>query len=140
MTIHHRPPKQKPDPNRKFSYQADDIFVEMEDGSEKSLRDYLKEEEDEKLHDMIKENVLTITMIFDKRVREFINKIVMAPSNPMKVKYYHYRVEFQKRGAGHVHGVLWLDLDELENTFPGLKSAMKKLKSQSNLNMRERLL
>ena len=52
--------------------------------------------------------------------------------------YYHYKMEFQKRGAGHIHGVLWLDLDELENTFPGLKSAMKKLKSQDSLNMREK--
>ena len=30
LTIHHRPPKQQPDPNRKFSYQADDIFVEVD--------------------------------------------------------------------------------------------------------------
>ena len=138
LTIHHRPPKQKHDPSRKFSYQADDIFVEMENGDEKSLEDYLREEEDDKLHEMIRENILTITMIFDKRVREFINKIVMAPSNPMKVKYYHYRVEFQKRGAGHIHGVLWLDLDELEDKFPGLKSAMKKLKSQASLNKQEK--
>ena len=23
--------------------------------------------------------------------------------------HYHYRVEYQKRGAGHIHGVIWLE-------------------------------
>ena len=27
----------------------------------------------------------------------------------MCVNYYNYRVEFQMRGAGHIHGTLWLD-------------------------------
>ena len=32
----------------------------------------------------------------------------------MNVKSYTYKVEFQDRGAGHIHGTLWLKLDELE--------------------------
>ena len=134
-TIHFRPSKEQPDPSRKYSYQADDIFVE-ENGKEKPLKKYL--EENMNLHETVKENVLTITMIFDKRVQAFLNKIIMAPSNPQKAKYYHYRVEFQRRGAGHIHGVLWLDLDQLETTFPGLKSAFKKLKDQESLNKKEK--
>ena len=137
LTIHYRPPKEQPDKSSKYSYQADDIFIFVEeDGKEKPLRDFLNENVD--LHKTVKENVLTVTMMFDKRVKEFINKLVMAPSNPMKVRYYHYRVEFQKRGAGHIHGVLWLDLDELEKTFKGLTTAMKKFKTQEPLTKKEK--
>ena len=28
------------------------------------------------------------------------------------VKYYNYKVEFQARGAGHIHGVLWIDMKD----------------------------
>ena len=31
----------------------------------------------------------------------------------MKVRHISYRVEFQGRGAGHIHGVLWVDLEEV---------------------------
>ena len=30
------------------------------------------------------------------------------------VEYYQYKVEFQERGAGHIHGTLWLKLDMME--------------------------
>ena len=33
----------------------------------------------------------------------------------MCVDKYSYKVEFQERGAGHVHGVLWVNLHEIEN-------------------------
>jgi len=33
----------------------------------------------------------------------------MSKFNEMHVQYYNYRVEFQMRGAGHIHGVLWID-------------------------------
>ena len=32
----------------------------------------------------------------------------------MKIKYISYRVEFQGRGAAHIHGTLWLDMKEIE--------------------------
>ena len=38
----------------------------------------------------------------------------MGPNNPMSVEYFTYKVEFQERGAGHIHGTLWLDLKRLE--------------------------
>ena len=38
----------------------------------------------------------------------------MSKSNPMAVKYYSTKVEFQGRGAAHNHGVLWVDIDRME--------------------------
>ena len=64
----------------------DNIFV-MDEGRKTPLSEFLEKED---LHEMVRKNVLTITKIFDKRVHKFMSKIVMAPSNPMKTKYYHY--------------------------------------------------
>ena len=58
----------------------------------------------------------------------------MAETSKMYPIYYHYRVEFQMRGAGHVHGVLWLDEQKLENDFPGLNAAFAKLRIKETLN------
>ena len=112
----------------KYSYKKDNIFVRTNDGDKIPLHDFLSKED---LPKIVKDNLLTLTKIFDKRVHAFISKIVMAQSNPMKTKFYHYRVEFQKRGAGHIHGVLWLDIPEIEKnnkSLSGLTSAMNKLK------------
>ena len=38
----------------------------------------------------------------------------MGMNNPMKIKYISYRVEFQGRGAAHIHGTLWLNIKEIE--------------------------
>ena len=43
----------------------------------------------------------------------------MANSNPLSVRYYSYKVEFQQRGAGHIHGILWLDFQRLEKLVEG---------------------
>ena len=59
--------------------------------------------------------MLTATRYFDHRLKMFINKIMMGQNNPMNVKYYTYKVEFQDRGASHIHGTLWLGLDKIEN-------------------------
>lgn len=32
----------------------------------------------------------------------------------MSVRFYSYKVEFQQRGAAHIHGIIWLNLDMLE--------------------------
>merc|ERR1711978_347484 len=84
-----------------YAYEAFDIFVQEEGGEKVLLKDYLANED---LHEMVRKNILAITMNFDRRVHSFINNIVKAPSSPMKVDYYHYRVEFQLRGAAHIHG------------------------------------
>ena len=79
----------------------------------------------------------------------------MGANNPMNVKYYTYKVEFQDRGAGHIHGTLWLDMDKIEDLvkdddgtlrqrnkaqgeekscFKGLKKAFKKLRNNTKLD------
>ena len=39
----------------------------------------------------------------------------MGKNNHMYVKHYTYKVEFQDRGAGHIHGTLWLGLKKIDN-------------------------
>ena len=39
---------------------------------------------------------------------------MMGGGNPMMVEYYSYKTEFQDRGAGHIHGVLWIKLHKIE--------------------------
>ena len=81
----------------------------------KPIRQFIEEDLEESLHELVRGNVLTATRYFDHRVKQFINKIMMGKNNPMHVKYYTYKVEFQERGAGHIHGTLWLDLDAIQN-------------------------
>ena len=82
----------------------------------------------------------------------------MGSNNPMHVKNYTYKVEFQDRGAGHVHGTLWLRMDKIENlvkdedgtlrernendleskaVFSGLKAAFKKFRNNEKLTEKE---
>ena len=84
--------------------------------------------------------------------------IVMGANNPMHVKNYTYKVEFQDRGAGHIHGTLWLRLDKIEklvknddgtlrkmtqddssqkNVFKGLTTAFKKFRHSQPLDDHE---
>ena len=105
------------------------------------------------IHDEMRKNVLTLTRHFDHRVKMFMKNIVMGDNNPMNVQYFNYRIEFQARGAGHTHGVLWLDLEAVERDlegnkiyhinnqgisvpkliFPGVKEAMTKIKNDEIL-------
>ena len=55
----------------------------------------------------------------------------------MNTKHYQYRIEFQARGAGHVHGVLWLDLTELEKDFPGIENIFQSIKANQNFSDQE---
>ena len=43
----------------------------------------------------------------------------MNRNNTMHVLRYNYKVEFQMRGAGHIHGVLWVDFDAVERDEDG---------------------
>ena len=133
LNISYTPSKEKS--TGKYSFQPDEIWVTMAEGQKQRLDDYLAHQND---HQLIKENVLTLTMSFDKRVHAFLRRIVRAKSSPMKVQHYHYRVEFQLRGAGHIHGVLWTDLKEQEKTFPGLSSAMTKLRISARLSAEDK--
>lgn len=98
-----------------------------EEPEEKLLEDYMQGLDDSK-HEIIRKNVQTITRCFDRRVKSFIKNVVMGPGNPMHIVLYTYRVEFQKRGHAHVHGCLWMDIDAMEKSFPGLKAAFQSLR------------
>ena len=130
----------------------------------KDLKQYIEEEIKTSLHELIRGNVLLATRFFNQRVKKFFSTIVMGRNNPMNVQYYTYKVEFQERGAGHIHGTLWLNLDKLEelirsdegilvdkhNNNPndkgpekirplkGLKSAFKTLKNNGKINDEEK--
>ena len=82
----------------------------------KKLNQFLKEDISESLHEMIGTNVLTATRNFQHRVNSFRKHIMMGKNNPMNVKYISQRVEFQGRGAAHIHGTLWLDIPKIEKS------------------------
>ena len=82
--------------------------------TKKDIKQYLSEEVDSSLHEIIRGNVLLATRYFNDRVKKFMDLVVMGDNNPMMVEYFTYKVEFQDRGAGHIHGTLWLKLEMME--------------------------
>ena len=120
------------------------MTVDVKDGDEtieKPWQQYLKDHVDENLHSMMTKNVLLATRNFQHRVETFRNEVIFGPNNPMKVRHISYRVEFQGRGAAHIHGVLWLDLKEIkvegvDNIV--LQESYNKLKNGKRLEAYER--
>ena len=64
-------------------------------------------------HKHIQDDVLLATRNFQHRVETFKKEVIFGSNNKMKVRHISYRVEFQGRGAGHIHGVIWVDLEEV---------------------------
>ena len=120
-------------------FGKDDTVVEVKDGKktiEKPWLQYLRDHVDGKQHAMMKRNVLLATRNFQHRVETFRKEIIFGHNNPMKVRHISYRVEFQGRGAAHIHGVLWLDLDEIKVEGVNndvLKESYSKLKNSEPL-------
>ena len=121
--------------------QDHDITYELKDGKETCLIDgqdldtFLRKNQSK--HEFIRQNILTGTRNFNHRVKSFIKNIVMSKMTAMCVKFYNFGVEVQMRGAGHIHGVLWVDLDEfLEMTTPQVdpfsKHISKPISSQAS--------
>ena len=97
---------------------SEEVNVKVEfqkDGNLKQeyLRDFLTEECDESLHESIRTNVFIATRNFVHRVKAFRTEIMIGKSNPMKITYWSDKMEFQGRGAGHIHGVAWSDLKKV---------------------------
>ena len=68
---------------------------------------------------LISENVTQSTMHFAKRtdkLMSILNKggMFVHDGKDFKVDSYFYRVEFQARGAPHIHCLLWLEADNKE--------------------------
>ena len=78
LKIIYEPVELPPESSGKYAYQADEIWVQEEGKERERLKDYLKKEN---LHELVRENILSITMNFDKRVHAFINNIVIFYSS-----------------------------------------------------------
>ena len=131
----------------KVTYQTrdNDDFEDVRINGEK-LETFLKDTVDQSLHETIRQNVLTATRNFNHRIKMFFKHIVKGKDNPMSVRFFNYRIEFQGRGAGHLHGVFWIDWDEFfsKNKLNVrnqdlLISAFKKLKNDQVLEEDELL-
>ena len=61
---------------------------------------------------LISENVVQSTLHFQKRIEKELKLMSMPSFFDDECKYrvssYYYRVEFQQRGAPHIHSLLWL--------------------------------
>ena len=66
----------------------------------------------------------------------------MSKGNPMCIRYNSYKVEFALRGAGHIHGVLWVDWDafcQLDKKLgDAVKDALIKIKKDETVSEDER--
>ena len=74
------------------------VEVKTARGDWKPLKQFLEDDVADSRHELIRGNVVMATRYFHHRVKSFISKVVMSKSNPMNVKYYTYKVEFQGRG------------------------------------------
>jgi hypothetical protein len=59
-----------------------------------NMKEYLDKKTEANLQS---QNVLDVTRNFDNRIKAFRKNILMAKQSPLRVKYYHDRVEFQAR-------------------------------------------
>ena len=126
--------------------QDHEIHYEIKDGKEKcfidgqTLEEFLKSHQSK--HEFIRKNILTATRNFDHRVKNFIKIIIMSKFNEMHVEFYNYRVEFQMRGAGHIHGVLWINFDSFQKDernkgMENLKEAFETIGNEEILSEKE---
>jgi len=109
------------------------IFVGPE-GNQVTLEEYLARNLSK--YNFIKTNLLNATLTFHQRVKMFIKHIIMSKGNPMHIRYYSYKVEFALRGAGHIHGILWVDwekFDDRNNLKKDIINALKKIQSEETL-------
>ena len=79
---------------------------------------FLKEDVNESLQEIIRTNVLTATRNFHHRVEAFKKKILYGEDNSIKIEDISYRIEFQGRGAAHIHGTLWLNIKKNRRNTP----------------------
>ena len=77
---------------------------------ESYLARYLKQHSINKT-DFLKDNFMLITLIFDKRAKDFLETVLKKEG----IVDFAYRVEWQIRGLPHFHGAGWLRKDLLKN-------------------------
>ena len=112
----------------KFDYKVgEENMVIAEDNQEIKLNTYLEDHVNKSLHEIIRTNIMNATRNYNHRVKAFIKEIIMDKSNPMSVKHFSTKVEFQGRGASHNHGTLWVDLPKMEYNFEDKDGNCKKI-------------
>ena len=82
----------------------------VEDGKEGvPLWTYVNDVMSQPKHNLFADFMVLMTRMFDKRVKTFIQHILMGHGeDKISFEYYVYRVEFQARGMPHIHGVAWI--------------------------------
>ena len=98
--------------------ECDDVNIEVEFESEgemerRELEIFLKEYANESLHEFIRTNVFIATRNFLQRLKAFRKEIMLGGNNPMAIENWSDKMEFQGRGAAHIHGVAWCDLHRI---------------------------
>ena len=122
-----------------------EVQVQLQDGSIKPLETFLEEDADESVHEYIRTNVFTATRNFVHRLNCFKREIMMGINNPMSIKKFSWKMEFQGRGAGHIHGTLWCDLKKVKDnndqgqreSLDSLEDAFKSLRQNQELSDQE---
>ena len=93
-------------------------------------------------HEFIRNSLLNATLNFQHRVKMFIKHIVMSKSSSLTVSYYNYRIEFQLRGAPHVHGTLWMDWKRFnalaKRDVDNIVKALNLIKSEERLSLKQK--
>ncbi len=87
---------------------------ELEYTVDGELLDIFLENSDITKHDLFKDNIVTVSRMFDHRVKKFVQHLLKSFDQHITVDYYNYRVEFQMRGMAHIHGVIWIAEDKLK--------------------------
>ena len=81
-----------------WSGDDNDIFVKYGDEEEMPLWEYVKTLPKSK-YELLRDQVMDTTRIFDNRVKSFIKNILLGPGrDKIPISYYTYRVEFQGTG------------------------------------------
>ena len=72
----------------------------------------------------------------------FVKNIIMCREHPMAIESYSYKVEFALRGAGHIHGVLWVDWERFTELpkadIDNIKEALRKIKNDVRIDHKEK--
>ena len=78
----------------------------------KVTKEYIENLSQNEKNKMISENVVQSTLHFQKRIDKLFylmqNDFFDGSNEAYHVSSYFYRIEFQQRGAPHVHSLLWL--------------------------------
>ena len=84
------------EPNEWDDFESIMIHDDNDPDSEPlTLDEYLEIKVDKTRHEVIRQNILTATRTFNNRVKSFYKHIVMDKNNPMGVRFYNFRIEFQ---------------------------------------------